>query len=370
MVAKGDWSKVVEIAVARFSGRAGNAEFTLQDLIRAELPRIIRETGSRGATPEATLRRELQELRDRGGIVFLGQGRYRLTVAPALFPLAIPSKCVFSIGSNPGGAQLDRFYRFGPQLLGTALRSVGQWILYQEQNDAGQRGFFAVAKVEQVIRDPLDPALYLALIEPGSLLEFGCDVPFDAGSVALGKALIRTISDEEFDRIAALGMVDAAEFLPRDDADAPVENKVREVAWLGPVERETALVSRKLRDRQFRKRVLDVYDRRCALTGMRLINGGGRAETQAAHVMSVEAGGPDSISNGIALSGTAHWLFDRGMVSLSDFGDILFSNKMSDLESVSRLIHPDRRARLPENEAVRPDTRFLAWHREWHGIAS
>lgn len=366
-----DWSKAVELAVARFAGRVGSADFTLQDLIRSELPRIIRETGSRGATPEATLRRELQELRDRGGIVFLGRGRYRMTAAPALFPHATPSKCIFLLGSHSVPAdQPDRFYRFDTQWLNTALRAVGQWIVYQERRGAGPRGFYAAAKVEQIVRDPLDPAQYLALIEPGSMLEFGRDVPLQTGGSTTGTAWIRAISEEDFDRIIAEGMVDAAELLPREDADVPRENVVREEPWLGPVERETALVSRTVRDRQFRKRVLEVYDCRCALTGMQLINGGGRAETQAAHVMSVEAGGPDTVANGIALSGTVHWMFDRGLISLSDAGEILLSSKINDLDSVTKLIHSDRRARFPANDALRPHARFLAWHREYHRIAA
>lgn len=51
---------------------------------------------------------------------------------------------------------------------------------------------------------------------------------------------------------------------------------------------------------------------------MKLINGGGRAEAEAAHIRSVEANGPDIVSNGLALSGTAHWMFDRGLLSLTD----------------------------------------------------
>jgi len=42
-----------------------------------------------------------------------------------------------------------------------------------------------------------------------------------------------------------------------------------------------------------------------AITGLKLINGGGRAEVDAAHTRPVEANGPDVLSNGIALSGTA-----------------------------------------------------------------
>lgn len=385
-MAGGDWSKAVELAVARLAARTGESQFSLQELIIAELPRIVRETGSQGATPDATLRRELQQLRDRGGIEFLGGGNYRLTAAPALLPSAVPGKCVFVVGSHSIYAdEPDRFYRFPQQWLNAAARSIGQWIVYQEPRRAGPRGYYAVAKVEQIVRDPTDASMFLALIESGSFLEFGRDVPFQSDGQAVERGLlypdgrlnngraiqsIRPISDEDFNRIVGIGLIDADELLPRVGEEEPIFDGVREEPWLGPVERETALVSRTVRDRQFRKRVLEVYDRRCALTGMQLINGGGRAEAQAAHVMSVEAGGPDTVANGIALSGTIHWMFDRGLIALSDAGDILLSHKINDVEGVSKLIHPDRRARLPANENLRPHPRFLAWHREYHRVAT
>lgn len=78
------------------------------------------------------------------------------------------------------------------------------------------------------------------------------------------------------------------------------------------------LTNRAIRDRNFRKTVLKAYGERCAITGLRLINGGGRAEVEAAHIRPVEHDGPDIVSNGIALSGTAHWMFDRSLVSLSN----------------------------------------------------
>jgi len=103
---------------------------------------------------------------------------------------------------------------------------------------------------------------------------------------------------------------------------------------------------------------------------MQLINGGGRAEAQAAHIMSVGEGGPDTVANGIALSGTVHWMFDRGLVSLSDTGRILFSHKINDIASVAKLVYPDKQARFPTNENARPDPRYLAWHREFHSLAA
>lgn len=384
-----NWSEAVEIAVRRLAARHGNAEFSRQDLIAEELDRIVRETGSRGATPEMTLSRELQELRDRGEIVFTTPGSYRLLDAPVGLPTVQPSKCVFVIGSHSiYDDEPDRFYRFPQRWLNAAARSVGNWIVYQEPRRAGPRGYYAVARIEQIVRDPANPEMFLALIEPGSFLEFGRDVPFQLdgravesglldsdGKLNNGRAIqsIRPISDDDFDRIVGLGLIEEDELLPRQLEEEPPPNRVNDPhgqePFTGPVERAAALASRKVRDRQFRKRILEVYDCRCALTGMKLINGGGRAEVQAAHVKGVEYGGSDQVINGIALSGTVHWMFDRGLISLSDEGHVLLSGKINDVEGVQKLIHSDRRARLPANEN-RPHPRYLAWHREWHGFAA
>jgi putative restriction endonuclease len=42
-----------------------------------------------------------------------------------------------------------------------------------------------------------------------------------------------------------------------------------------------------VRDASFRRQVVEAYDARCAVTRLRIINGGGRAEVQAAHVWAV-----------------------------------------------------------------------------------
>ena len=156
-----------------------------------------------------------------------------------------------------------------------------------------------------------------SVIEPGTFLEFGRDVPFQLDGEAVERGLldpdgrlnngraiqsIRPISDADFNRIVGLGLVEE-NYLPPRAEDEEFEGEFAhedQTPWDGAIDRTTALVSRKVRNRQFRKRVLDVYQCRCALTGMQLINGGGRAEAQAAHIMSVEAGGPDAVTNGIA----------------------------------------------------------------------
>lgn len=374
------WSDAVADAARRHVARTGSLVFTRQSLIDAELAAVVADTGSVGATPHQTLSRELQQLRDAGALEFLAHGTYQWFGFPHEAARQGDSKGVFVIGSHSiYDDEPDRFYRFPPKWMANASRLVGNWIIYQEPRRAGPRGYYAVAKINRIVPDPTIAGIYLALIEPGSYLEFGRDVPFQLDGRAVERGLldadgrlnngraiqsIRSISNDDFNRIVGLGLIEEDALLPRVDEEPPALAVVQEerLPWVGPVDRESMLVSRKVRDRQFRKRVLDVYDCRCALTGMKLINGGGRAETQAAHIMSVEAGGPDVINNGIALAGTVHWMFDRGLVSLSDEGDILLSRKINDIEGVEKLIYSDRRARFPST-VERPHPRYLQWHR-------
>ena len=74
------------------------------------------------------------------------------------------------------------------------------------------------------------------------------------------------------------------------------------------------LSRRPFRDRVFSTGIKRAYDNTCAISGLRIINGGGRAEAQAAHIQPVHANGPDSLRNGVALSSTFHWMFDRGLI--------------------------------------------------------
>ena len=119
-----------------------------------------------------------------------------------------------------------------------------------------------------------------------------------------------------------------------------------------------------MRDRVFRRVVLRAYDERCALTGLKLINGNGRAEVAAAHIRPVERNGPDTVNNGLALSGTAHWMFDRGLIGLSDTLEILVSRQVNDRDVVSTMMNRNGHARRPRLASELPHPAFLRWHRE------
>ncbi|MGY3410555.1 putative restriction endonuclease [Bradyrhizobium sp. GM5.1] len=230
--------------------------------------------------------------------------------------------------------------------------------------------------------DPGTSGMYLALMEPGSYLDFANSVPFNGptGPVERGvlneqgrisgraQSAVRPISPDDFNRICELGFAENAPLLPRRDGDLPSLdlNDQPQVPFAVEQQRDrvSVTISKVLRDRVFRRIVLRAYEERCAVTGLKLINGMGRAEVAAAHIRSVEANGPDIISNGVALSGTAHWMFDRGLISFADDLEILISRQTNDLEGVQSIINKTGRALAPRRASDRPHPHFLKWHRE------
>lgn len=274
-------------------------------------------------------------------------------------------------------------YQFPKQYLGRAAQFVGDWIVYYEPRRGGTaRGYYAIARVAQIVPDPTVAGMYLALIEAGSYLEFERPVPFsgpdglaergvlnDAGRISgRAQAAVRPISLDDFNRILDRGFGDENEVLPRSGLEtAPAATVGEDRAPFDPDpgrQRVEYYSSRLVRDRVFRRIVLDAYDCRCALTGLRFINGGGRAEVEAAHIKPVEHHGPDSIGNGLALSGTVHWMFDRGLIGLTDELDILVSRQANDADRIWSLMNGSRKAAVPSHTALHPRPRYLQWHRE------
>ena len=257
-------------------------------------------------------------------------------------------------------------YQFPSQYLRRAEGFVGDWIVYYEPSKVPEtRGYFAVAKVRQIIPDPGAAGMYIAVIEPGSYLDFVNPVPFrgSAGLTETGvlnadgrisgraQSAVRPLSSDDFNRIIQQGLDDTAPLLPRVDETgigAGFQENQMPFQFEQERERVSSLTSRLVRDRIFRKIVLRAYDERCAVTGLKLINGSGRAEAAAAHIRPVEASGPDIVSNGVALSGTAHWMFDRGLISLADDLEILVSRQVNDPDSVRALINKSGRAIEPQ----------------------
>ena len=275
-------------------------------------------------------------------------------------------------------------YHFPSSYLSTAKKLVDDWIIYREpKRGKGRMSYIAVARVDRVEPDPSDGSHYYAYVS--DYLEFDKLVPLQnegqyyeqlLNSVAgVGAALrgrsIRAISDGEFGTIVCAGLAKAvtkenplrrehgdSEDLRnlQDFVDSPPQDKEREIAQM--------LVNRPFRDRAFRQSVVSAYKETCAVTRLRIVNGGGRAEVQAAHIQPVEDGGPDIVQNGIALSATCHWLFDRHLISITDEYSLLVAHNRVPREFQDLFAKQRKRIHLPEEETKWPGPEFLARHRD------
>jgi putative restriction endonuclease len=87
-------------------------------------------------------------------------------------------------------------------------------------------------------------------------------------------------------------------------------------------------VQRKIRDARFRQNIMDVYDHRCAISGIQL------DLLDASHIIPVEhPKGTDEIKNGICLSAIHHRAFDHGLIGIRpDYKIIWNKNKFGHLK--------------------------------------
>ena len=268
----------------------------------------------------------------------------------------------------------ERHYHFPKMYLSRVEPLVGDWILYYESGKrGGAMAYRAMARLAALRPDPERADHFYVDVEPGSYLVFAQDVPLrgedgtivnpflDAGEgrISSGRAVsaVQPIDEATFWTIVGRGL--ETHDLPRADEPGLAEEGAAYV-----LDRPWVEVTRAERDRVFRRRVLAAYEATCAFTGLGFRNGGGRAEVQAAHIRPVAQGGADIVSNGLALSGTVHWMFDRGLLGLADDGAILVSRQVNDVAGTDRLLLPGRRARLAEGAGLRPHPEYLAWHRE------
>ena len=274
--------------------------------------------------------------------------------------------------------QPDRVYDFPATYLGAMREGVGDWAVYYEPVKAGARGYFAVARIAQVIPKPGAEGRFLALIEPRSFLPFDREVARLDGGRPLEAALagpdgaplaggaqqraVRRLPEAEFAAIVRLGLpddlerIEATRYGPAPDLADPAAPFERPV-----IER---LLSRPYRDVAFRRQVRAAYGNRCAMSGLELRNGGGRPEVQAAHIRPVAHQGSDSVRNGLALTGTLHWMFDRGLLSVAEDWSILVSGNKVSPGVAERLIVPGGRLILPAARHDWPYPDNLRWHRQ------
>lgn len=269
-------------------------------------------------------------------------------------------------------------YHFPRTYLRVAESAINDWVLYYEprresaelSGRSGRQAYFAMARVRKIEPDPKNSDKFYAYVS--DYLEFPRAIPFREGSFYYESGLRKPDGSTNKGRFGrAVREVPALEFnlivsrafAAEDDlfqSHHRVDDEEPETAARKRLERVT---SRLERDRVFQQQIREAYNDTCAMSGLSLaVNRS--VEIEAAHIRPVGNGhdGPDSPRNGIALSRTVHWMFDRGLVSLTDDFKVLVAAQRVP-EQAKQLLANSGVAVVPPDVTLRPHRQFLDYHR-------
>lgn len=291
------------------------------------------------------------------------------------------AKGILTIKAEPGYKDIPGIqYHFGSDLLKRIQQTLNDKIIFYEprrstanlSSRGGRESYFAVATPIGIRPDPELEDHYFCDLE--NYVEFVRPVAFKEGGVYYESGLqkpdgstnrgqfgqsVRIIPDQEFEAIFAAGFAD---LLPGASlaADVGLDEGEEPLMIDRPLVEMTT--SRPFRDRAFRGAVRTAYGNRCAVTGLHLLSAKGHPEVQAAHIRPVADKGSDSVRNGLALTGTMHWLFDAGLISVSENMKVLVAKALVPPQVIG-LINPSGEITLPTDRTRWPYPAFLAHHR-------
>ena len=129
----------------------------------------------------------------------------------------------------------------------------------------------------------------------------------------------------------------------------------------GSVYGDPILVKQRLGQGTFRLLVTDTYQKRCAVTGEKVL-----PVLQAAHLRPVSEGGGYRVDNGLLLRSDVHTLFDRGYVTVAPDFRVLVSPRLKrDFDNGEHYYqYQGEKIWTPQTSTDRPAKSFLEWHRD------
>lgn len=130
-----------------------------------------------------------------------------------------------------------------------------------------------------------------------------------------------------------------------------------------------------LRKRGFRQAVIEAYECKCAVCGLKIHSPDLLSwEVEAAHIVPNNLLGRDDVCNGIAFCHFHHWAFDVGWLALSDSYSVQISPQIQNLPSDYGKIESYEFLRIFKNKKVKiglptrsgnhPHLNAIRWHRQ------
>lgn len=121
-----------------------------------------------------------------------------------------------------------------------------------------------------------------------------------------------------------------------------------------------------IRDAGFRKSIVNLYDHRCAMCGIRMLTPEGHTVVEAAHVVPWHDSHDDKPTNGLCLCRLCHWSFDEGLMSVGKQYEVLVSGRVRLNNNIPAHILPlaDRQIFTPKEDVFWPAQSNLQHHRQ------
>jgi putative restriction endonuclease len=132
-----------------------------------------------------------------------------------------------------------------------------------------------------------------------------------------------------------------------DNAAATVETRTQRIA----------------RSVAFQKRIVEIYQKRCAVCGEGLLHPKKRVEIEAAHIVPRRLKGADDARNGLALCRTHHWAFDNGLFGIKAKEIIFIPNPVKAIKQNKKLADLEGKIIIaPTVKKLTPSAEALEWH--------
>ena len=140
--------------------------------------------------------------------------------------------------------------------------------------------------------------------------------------------------------------------------------KLNQIEWQTPPDTQLESTGR---DARFRVTVVTQYQFTCALTGYGLHTQQGHALVEAAHIHQFAKSKNNNPDNGLALSRDAHWMFDRGLWTISESNRIIVADEIFEEwgpETEWLKVRHNQQPIYQKDAQLRPAERHLNWHRK------
>ncbi|MDF1822641.1 MAG: HNH endonuclease [Alcanivoracaceae bacterium] len=227
------------------------------------------------------------------------------------------------------------------------MRKEGFWILHPKEGKADSLSSLSTVRSSRQLTDivayaSLDPSLFRLL-------------KIEESRAVLTKAIVNYWFDRQSEELRL--MVDMGKQVNRYEQSLRGLNVEKDLREIPPAY---------VRDRAFRRVVLEAYDYRCAATATRIILPDESIMVQAAHIEPFSVSGNDDPRNGLALTPDMHWAMDKHVIAPGpDFKWHVSSQvdrRHPENELLSRLHGTD--LILPREQRLWPKQEYLEWRKK------